>query len=114
VSWTGVLFDLDGALVDTVDLILKSYRYTMEVHLGEVPPDARFLETIGQLLPIQLADFARSEDERLAILQTYVVYQRSVHDEMVQPFPGAIDGLNQLKGGGIRVGVVASKGHRIA
>jgi pyrophosphatase PpaX len=114
VSWTGVLFDLDGTLADTVDLILKSYRYTMEVHLGEAPPDARFLETIGQPLPIQLAEFARSEDERLAMLETYVVYQRSVHDEMVQPFPGAIDVVNQLKDRGTRLGVVTSKGHRIA
>jgi len=48
------------------------------------------------------------------MLETYVVYQRSVHDEMVQPFPGAIDVVNQLKGRGTRVGVVTSKGHRIA
>jgi pyrophosphatase PpaX len=109
-----VLFDLDGTLADTVDLILQCYRHTMREHLGAAPPDARYLETIGQPLPVQLADFARSENERLSMLETYVTYQRSIHDEMVQPFPGAQSVMTELMARGTRVGIVTSKGRRIA
>ena len=112
--WSGVLFDLDGTLADTVDLILMSFRHTMVRHLGAAPPDDAFLAGIGKPLPVQLEDFARDEEERLAMLETYVSFQRSVHDEMVRPFPGALDVLRELVSRGIRVGVVTSKGHRIA
>jgi pyrophosphatase PpaX len=113
-TWCGVLFDLDGTLADTVELILKSFRHTMERHLGDVPEESRFLESIGRPLPIQLRDFARTEEERLAMLETYVAYQRTHHDEMVKPFPGALEVVDELRDRGVRVGVVTSKGHRIA
>ncbi|MEE8521841.1 MAG: HAD hydrolase-like protein, partial [Gemmatimonadota bacterium] len=33
-NYSGILFDLDGTLVDTIGLILESYRHTMSQHLG--------------------------------------------------------------------------------
>jgi pyrophosphatase PpaX len=113
-TWRGVLFDLDGTLADTVELILRSFRHTMEQHLDEVPPESRFLETIGKPLPVQLRDFARSEEERLAMLETYVAFQRTHHDDMVKPFPGALEVVDELRAREVRVGIVTSKGHRIA
>lgn len=112
-GWSGVLFDLDGTLADTVELILMSFRHTMEAHLGEAPPEDRFLASIGQPLPVQLGDFARDEAERLSMLETYVAFQSGIHDEMVRPFPGAIEVLDSLRAGGVPVGIVTSKGHRI-
>ncbi len=46
--------------------------------------------------------------------ETYVAYQRSVHDGLVKPFPGAGSVLAELRGRGVRLGVVTSKGGRIA
>ncbi|MGB1658513.1 MAG: HAD-IA family hydrolase [Longimicrobiales bacterium] len=112
-SWRGVLFDLDGTLADTFDLILRSFRHTMREHLGTEPPTEAFLASMGKPLPIQLYDYARSETERLAMRDTYVAYQRSIHDEMVTSFPGAVSTLRALRERGTRVGVVTSKGHRI-
>lgn len=110
----GVLFDLDGTLADTVELILMSFRHTMVAHRGEEIPDARFLETIGTPLPLQLLDFARDEDEHRAMLATYVTFQRAIHDEMVRPFPGVLSVLEALRGAGCPVGIVTSKGRTIA
>lgn len=112
-SWRGVLFDLDGTLADTLDLILRSFRYTMRQHLGSDPPTDAFLASMGKPLPIQLYDYARSETERLAMRDTYVAYQRNIHDEMVTPFPGAVSVVRTLRQRGTRVGIVTSKGHRI-
>lgn len=113
-AWQAVLFDLDGTLADTVELILRSFRHTMRRHLGRVPPDVDFLRGIGTPLPVQLSDFARSEEERVEMLATYVAYQRSIHDEMVRPFPGATRVVAELRRRRIPLGIVTSKGRSIA
>src|SRR2546425_12754124 len=33
------LFDHDGTLIDSIELILRSYRHTMRLHRGHEPPD---------------------------------------------------------------------------
>lgn len=113
-DWDAVLFDLDGTLVDTVELILHCYRHTMTTHLGECLPDARWLETIGQPLRTQLALFARDEDEAARMLETYVTFQRGVHDGMVAAFPGVPDVVARLDARGVRQAVVTSKGREMA
>lgn len=112
--WKGVLFDLDGTLADTVELILMSYRHTMRTHLGETPPDARWLATLGRPLRDQLLDFARDRDEAQAMLSTYTEFQRRIHDDMVTPFPGAVEVLERLRARGSLVAVVTSKRGEVA
>ena len=113
-GWKAVLFDLDGTLADTIELILRSFRHTMRTHLGEVPPDERFLEIIGIPLPTQLRGFARDEGEAELMRLTYVAYQREVHDEMVAPFPNAALVLSDLRRSGTRLAVVTSNDTRVA
>jgi pyrophosphatase PpaX len=113
-EWRAVLFDLDGTLADTVELILRSFRHTMVEHLGEAPPDARFLETIGKPLPVQLRAFAGDDEQWEAMRRTYVTFQRSIHDRMVRPFPGALDVVEALRAREVRVGIVTSKARGIA
>jgi pyrophosphatase PpaX len=48
---TCVLFDLDGTLVDTTDLIFESYRYTLQTLLGFTPTDEELLGQYGRPLP---------------------------------------------------------------
>ena len=103
------IFDLDGTLADTIELILLSYRHTMRTHLGEAPPDERFLATIGIPLPKQLGDFARDAAEAERMRSTYVAYQREIHDDLVEPFPGAASVLSTLRENGTRLAVVTSK-----
>lgn len=112
--WAGILFDLDGTLADTVELILCSYRHTMKTHLGQELPDERWLATIGTPLKEQLRGFARDENEADRMLETYVTYQRGIHDEMVSPFPGAVEVVDALKERGAAVAVVTSKRREMA
>lgn len=113
-SWAAVLFDLDGTLADTVQLILHCYRHTMRTHLGRELPDERWLATIGTPLRDQLRDFARDEDEAARMLETYVTYQRGIHDQWVSAFPGAVEVVGTLKSQGIAIGVVTSKRREMA
>jgi pyrophosphatase PpaX len=69
---------------------------------------------MGRPLRTQLLDFARDEVEAAAMLDTYTVFQRGVHDEMVRPFPGALEVLAGLKERGARLAVVTSKRNEVA
>lgn len=112
--WDAVLFDLDGTLADTVDLILRSFRHTMRTHLGEAPPDQRWLDGIGTPLRDQLRAFARDAREAEAMTETYRAFQRDVHDASVDVFPGAVAVLEGLRARGVRRAVVTSKSREMA
>lgn len=105
---------MDGTLADTVELILSSYRHTMKAHLGTALPDERWISTLGTPLVQQLRDFARDDEEAEAMLETYTVFQRRIHDEMVRPFPGASGVMEALAGRGSRLAVVTSKRRVVA
>ncbi|MCI0435795.1 MAG: HAD-IA family hydrolase [Gemmatimonadetes bacterium] len=107
--WEAVLFDLDGTLADSIGLILECYRHTMRTHFGRELGDERWLEGLGTPLDRQLAGFASSEVEAIAMRETYIVFQREVHDHMVRPFPGVVDLLADLLRAGCPLGLVTSK-----
>lgn len=104
-----VLFDFDGTLVDSVTLILRSFRHTMRVHLGSEPSDAEWLATLGTPLRVQLRRFARHEEEAGAMMETYLAYQRLHHGALIRPYPGVPDTLDRLAAAGYRLGIVSSK-----
>lgn len=110
----GILFDNDGTLVDTHDIILESMRYSTKNVLGRVMPDAQLMRKVGQPLAVQMRDF--TDDPRLQeeVLRVYREYNHAIHDDRVKAFPGVRDGLARLKEGGIALGVVTSKLHALA
>jgi len=113
-DWSAILFDLDGTVADTVDMILACYRHTMQAHLGEVPPDECWLSGMGTPLVTQLRGFARSQEDSEAMLETYQAYQRSIHDSMVAPFPGIPEVLEEMMERGIPLAIVTSKRREMA
>lgn len=104
-----ILFDFDGTLVDSIELILESYRHTMRVHRGAVPPDADFLAGLGTPLRAQFRSFTDDPDEIQAMIATYRDWNLANHDRMVTPYPGAVDAVRALKDQGARLGLVTSK-----
>ena len=51
-----VVFDLDGTVVDTVELIRESFRHASRTVLGEVLPDEVILAGVGQPLMTQMRE----------------------------------------------------------
>ncbi len=52
-----VLFDLDGTLIDTIELILASMRHATETVLGEALPDSVLMHNVGVPLRVQMREF---------------------------------------------------------
>jgi len=104
-----VLFDLDGTLIDSIELILASYRHTMLAHGYGVVPDAEWMRGVGTPLRVQLAPWARTPDEMDALVTTYRDYNLSNHDRMITIYPGVHDVVSAIRARGLRTGVVTSK-----
>jgi pyrophosphatase PpaX len=116
------LFDFDGTLVDTTPLILESFRTTWKHYYDFVFDDSIYINTFGMLLPSALklliakgAAEGRHEapvdvDARATeLLQFYRAFNLEWHDQMVRPIDGVDQALQELKGRGVRLGVVSSK-----
>jgi pyrophosphatase PpaX len=104
-----VLFDLDGTLIDSIELILESYRHTMRTHgHGEVP-DTEWMRGVGTPLRVQLSRWARTPEEMDALVATYRDYNLSNHDRMITIYPGVRDMVSAIRSRGLRTGVVTSK-----
>ncbi|HWB40775.1 MAG TPA: HAD-IA family hydrolase [Gemmatimonadales bacterium] len=104
-----VLFDLDGTLIDSVQLILDSYHHTLAAH--GLPPrtDADWLAGIGTPLTAQFSAWQDTAGLLDALIATYREYNLKHHDRMVTVYPGVLEVVQVLKEDGIATGLVTSK-----
>jgi pyrophosphatase PpaX len=109
-----ILYDFDGTLADSTELILRCWRHMMTEHHGSCPPDAEWLSGFGMTLESQVSRFGRSEDEVAAMLHTYRSHQDGLHDAMLRPFPGTAEVVRELERRGFLLAIVTSKHRRSA
>jgi pyrophosphatase PpaX len=109
VTYSTFLFDLDGTVVDSVELILRSYRHTMRTHRGEEPPDELWLQGLGTPIWVQLRLWSEDPAEIAAMVETYRDYNMTHHDDLVRPYDGVVAAVRRLKDLGKRLGLVTSK-----
>ena len=107
--YTTVLFDLDGTLIDSIELILSSYRHTLIVHRGSTPSDDVWLAGLGTPLRAQFRAFTDDENEITAMVATYREHNLANHDAMVRPYPGVQRAVSALHRSGARLAIVTSK-----
>jgi pyrophosphatase PpaX len=107
-----VLFDLDGTLIDTVELIRVSFRYATKTVLGEAISDEITMAKVGQPLRTQFLDMAPDHVEEL--LRVYRAFNMEHHDELARAYPCTVETLSELASRGVPMGVVTSKGTQAA
>jgi pyrophosphatase PpaX len=109
-----ILFDLDGTLVDTIELIMRSMEFAFAEFDGRRPTRSEWLEGLGIPLRTQLSWHARSTEELDVLVARYRLFQGEHHDRMTTPFPGVAEVLAALAAAGHPMGVVTSKFHALA
>jgi pyrophosphatase PpaX len=102
-----VVFDLDGTVVDTVELIVESFRHATRVVLREELPDEVILAGVGQPLMKQMREL--SADRAQELYDTYREYNHRRHDELIRGYEGISEALDALRAAGKRLGIVTSK-----
>ncbi len=107
-----VLFDLDGTLIDTIELILSSLQHATAEVLGESPSDEVLLHNVGVPLRVQMGEFAPGREDEL--LCVYRAHNAIVHDQLVCEYPGTEAALQAIIAKGYRLGIVTSKSVPVA
>ena len=105
------LFDLDGTLIDSIDLILRSYRHTMKIHRANepLPPDDVWMQGLGTPLWVQFREWTNDKAEIDAMVATYREYNLTHHDMLAKPYDGVAAAVLALHDKGVRLGIVTSK-----
>ena len=114
---SAALFDFDGTLVDTTELIHQSLRHAAREVLGrEDFSREALLRNVGRPLPRQMeailveSGMAEGEAERVEeLLQVYRLYNEENHEALIREFPGVEDALARLQSAGVETAVVTSK-----
>jgi len=105
------LFDFDGTLVDTTEMIFQSMRHATSSVLGRDDfSREELLANVGQPLPRQMELFDAERAELL--LEAYRAHHEEHHDALIAEFPGVDEALSRLRAAGVRVVVVTSKRRR--
>ncbi|HXG94068.1 MAG TPA: HAD-IA family hydrolase [Blastocatellia bacterium] len=121
-----ILFDLDGTLIDTTNLILRCFEHSWQSVCGLTHERTVLIETFGiplreamrrLLTASEMAKAANSGDadelvERL--LAEYRTFNVANHDLMAAPFNGVQQVIAELRARGYKIGVVTSKGRELA
>jgi pyrophosphatase PpaX len=110
-NYTNYLFDADGTLIDTAELIYQAFKYSCRKFAGkEIAADV-VKQSIG--LPIRTLmemHIGPMPDDRYArIFPEHMAYQRSIRGDYLKLFPGVAEGLDALKAQGKRLAVVSSR-----
>ena len=109
-----VLFDLDGTLIDSIELILNSARHAFRGRTARVPSDGEWLTGVGIPLATMFGRYAVDEADLAALIAGYREYQMAHHDRLVRAYDGVVETLNALRGAGHPLAVVTSKSDVLA
>jgi pyrophosphatase PpaX len=102
-----VLFDLDGTLIDTNELIISSFLHTLEHYYPNQYKREDVLPFLGPTLRETFEPMDGTKvDEMIA---TYRKYNLAHHDTFVTEFPTVLDTVKNLKEKGYKVGIVTTK-----
>ena len=111
---SAVLFDLDGTLIDSIELILNSARYAFEKLGRESPPDEEWMAGIGIPLFTMFRRYARDEADCSNLIAAYREYQLEHHDRLVRCYDDVENTVAALRSRGHEIAIVTSKSEYLA
>ena len=109
-----ILFDLDGTLIDSIELILTSARYAFDKLDRVWPSDEEWLAGVGIPLFTMMRRYARDDADRDVLIAAYREYQLAHHDRLIRCYDGVLDTVRDLHAAGHPLGIVTSKSEALA
>jgi pyrophosphatase PpaX len=109
-----ILFDLDGTLIDSIELILNSARFAFHKLERIAPPDEEWLAGVGIPLFTMFRRYARDEADCAALIAAYREYQLVHHDRLTRCYDQVTETVEILKRRGHDIGIVTSKSEALA
>ena len=105
--WSTAVFDLDGTLADTINLIVESYQHAFRTVIGrEEDPDV-IRSWIGRPLIGAFRDHSPEHADEL--YATYLQWNADNTERLIRGYDGVVEVLGDLRAAGVHVGVATSK-----
>jgi pyrophosphatase PpaX len=109
-----LLFDLDGTLVDSIELILRSARHAFVGFEGRAPTDDEWRARIGRPLHDTFRDFTSDDAEVDRLMGRYREFQLEHHDRLLRAYDGVVDVIRRFASAGHPMALVTSKSDWLA
>ena len=110
-QYKAYLFDCDGTLIDTTELIYQCFVYSCRKFGNISVTRDQVFANIGIPLRTQLQQFLDplSDEKASEITSAHMEFQLSIYNDHLQLFPGISETLSQLKDKGKKLAVVTSR-----
>ncbi len=102
-----VVFDLDGTVVDSVELIILSFQHAIRTVLGREISREDSIAWVGRPLREQMERFSPEHAEEL--VDVYREWNHREHDRMLKLYDGILGLLDALNHARVKIGLVTSK-----
>ncbi|MCA0971632.1 pyrophosphatase PpaX [Halobacillus litoralis] len=102
-----ILFDLDGTLIDTNELIIASFQHTIRQYGDREYKREEVLDFIGPPLKESLEKI--NPDRVGDMIETYRTHNVEHHNEYVKAYDGVVETVKKLKDAGFKLGIVTTK-----
>jgi pyrophosphatase PpaX len=102
-----ILFDLDGTLLDTNNLIIESFQHTYRQHLNKEVNREYIVETFGEILRTTLERECKDCVEEA--IDTYRSFQIENFDRLITIHTGVKEVIKNLYDQGYKLAVVTSR-----
>lgn len=104
---TTILFDLDGTLINTNELIIASFLHTLN-HF--YPGKYERKDVLPFMGPSLFETFGAIDEEKMdEMVRVYREFNIANHDDLVEEFDGVYDTIQSLKDKGFKLGIVSTK-----
>jgi pyrophosphatase PpaX len=105
--YRAVVFDLDGTVVDSVELIVLSFQHAIREVLHREISREDSIFWVGRPLREQMEFFSPEHADEL--VRVYREFNHREHDRMLKLYEGMLDLLETLDREGVKLGLVTSK-----
>ncbi len=105
------LFDADGTLFDTAELIYQSFLYSCKKYGDRTIGRPEVYSSIGLTLRTQFERYLGPQDPDVmdTIVTDHMDYQLSIYTRYLKAFPGVVEALADLRSRNKKMGIVTSR-----
>ena len=103
-----VLFDFDGTVMNTNDVIINSWQHTFRTLENREEDEAKIIATFGEPLQVTMEKIFPNVPVEESI-QVYRSYHYDNFGELISLFPGMKELIAELKKRGYKLGMVTSR-----